>query len=218
MTDLKRLGQGLAAIANWLQEDSTRYSDTVAMEVATAILLLQNAQENFKRLGTDFAQQVDLMVARLYACIAGRPAAADEEIPLLDEMTRRAQEKLLISQVAREIQNNLAQVEQALDAFFRDPAKAHDLSGLNGQIKQIGGRTGDAWPHGRRRQPEGLWRTYPAFCRSSTTRRRRMISRRLPSSCRNLVSLSMPCPAVKRISNPSSGVCMAKSRYATRTA
>jgi len=139
LTDLKRLGQGLAAIANWLQEDSTRYSDTVAMEVATAILLLQNAQENFKRLGTDFAQQVDLMVARLYACIAGRPAAADEEIPLLDEMTRRAQEKLLISQVAREIQNNLAQVEQALDAFFRDPAKAHDLSGLNGQIKQIGG-------------------------------------------------------------------------------
>jgi len=139
LTDLKRLGQGLAAIGNWLQEDAARYSDTVAMEVATAILLLQNAQENFKRLGTDFAQQVDLMVARLYACIAGRPAAADAEIPLLDEMTRRAQEKLLISQVAREIQNNLAQVEQALDAFFRDPAKAHDLPALNGQIKQIGG-------------------------------------------------------------------------------
>ena len=137
-TDLKRLGQGLGAIANWLSEDASRFGDTVAMEVATAILLLQNAQESFKRLGTDFAQQVDHMVARLYACIAGKPAA-DVAVPLLDEMTRRAQEKLLISQVAREIQNNLAQVEQALDAYFRDPSGEHDLSVLDGPLKQTAG-------------------------------------------------------------------------------
>ncbi|WP_226496408.1 Hpt domain-containing protein [Ferribacterium limneticum] len=137
-TDLKRLGQGLGAVANWLSEEPSRFNDAVAMEVATTILLLENAQENFRRLGTDFAQQVDLMVARLYACIAGRPAA-DEGIPLLDEMTRRAQEKLLIGQVGREIQNNLAQIEQALDGFFRDPSKAHDLLQLDNQIKQISG-------------------------------------------------------------------------------
>ncbi|WP_265945190.1 Hpt domain-containing protein [Dechloromonas sp. A34] len=138
-TDLKRLGQGLGAVASWLAEDPKRYSDTVAMEVATTILLLQNAQEGFKRLGTDFAQQVDLMIARLYACIAGKPASADEGIPLLDEMTRRAQEKLLIGQVGREIQNNLAQIEQSLDAFFRDPAKGHDLAQLDAPLKQVGG-------------------------------------------------------------------------------
>ncbi|MBF1164563.1 MAG: Hpt domain-containing protein [Dechloromonas agitata] len=137
-TDLKRLGQGLAAIVNWLVEDAARFGDTVAMEVATAILLLQNAQEGFKRLGTDFAQQVDHMVARLYACIAGKPAV-DAAVPLLDEMTRRAQEKLLISQVAREIQNNLAQVEQVLDAYFREPAGEHDLSVLDGPLKQTAG-------------------------------------------------------------------------------
>ncbi len=138
-TDLKRLGQGLGAVASWLAEDPKRYNDTVAMEVATTILLLENAQEHFKHLGTDFAQQVDLMVARLYACIAGKPAAADEAIPLLDEMTRRAQEKLLIGQVGREIQNNLAQIEQSLDGFFRDPAKAHELAQLEAPLKQIGG-------------------------------------------------------------------------------
>jgi chemosensory pili system protein ChpA (sensor histidine kinase/response regulator) len=137
-TDLKRLGQGLGAIANWLSDDASRFNDTVAMEVATTVLLLQNAQENFQRLGTDFAQQVDLMVARLYACIAGRPLP-EGGIPLLDEMTRRAQERLLIGQVGREIQNNLAQIEQALDGFFRDPGKAHDLLLLDNPIKQIGG-------------------------------------------------------------------------------
>jgi chemosensory pili system protein ChpA (sensor histidine kinase/response regulator) len=137
-TDLKRLGQALAAIANWLQEDASRFSDGVAMEVATAILLLQNAHENFKHLGGDFAQQVDLMVDRLYACIAGRAASGDE-IPLLDEMTRQAQEKLLIAQVGREIQNNLAQIEQALDAFFRHPAKGLDMAQLDAPLKQIAG-------------------------------------------------------------------------------
>ncbi len=60
---------------DWLAEDGARYNDSVAMEVATTILLLHNAQEHFKHLGTDFAQQVDLMVARLHACIAGRPVS-----------------------------------------------------------------------------------------------------------------------------------------------
>ncbi len=138
-TDLKRLGQGLGAIANWLAEDPARHNDGAAMEVATAILLLQNAQENFRRLGTDFAQQVDLMVARLYACIAGRPLSNDEGLPLLDEMSRQAQEKLLIGQVGREIQNNLAQIEQALDHFFRNPEKAHDIAALDTPFKQIAG-------------------------------------------------------------------------------
>jgi chemosensory pili system protein ChpA (sensor histidine kinase/response regulator) len=139
LTDLKRLGQGFGAIANWLAEDGKRHNDGVAMEVATAILLLQNAQENFRRLGMDFAQQVDLLIARLYACIAGRPLANDEGLPLLDEMSRRAQEKLLIGQVGREIQNNLAQIEQALDGFFRNPEKAHDIAALDSPFKQVAG-------------------------------------------------------------------------------
>ncbi len=138
-TDLKRLGQGFGALASWLAESPARHNDTVAMEVATAILLLQNAQENFRRLGMDFAQQVDLMVARLYACIAGNPVGGNEELPLLDGMTRRAQEKLLVGQVAREIQSNLAQVEQALDAFFRNPEKKQDLAALDAPVRQIAG-------------------------------------------------------------------------------
>jgi chemosensory pili system protein ChpA (sensor histidine kinase/response regulator) len=138
-TDLKRLGQGFAAVARWVCEDAAHYSDNVAMEVATAILLLQNAQENFRRLGGDFAQQVDLMVDRLYACIAGRSPASREGLPLLDEMSRRAQERLLIGQVGREIQNNLAQIEQTLDIFFRNPQQPNDIAGLAAQFKQIAG-------------------------------------------------------------------------------
>ena len=137
-TDLKRLGQALSALAQWLSEDEHRFNDSVAMEVATAILLLQAAQEHHARLGTDFAQQVDVMVARLYACLSGMPAH-DIDLPALDEMTRRAQEKLLVGQVGREIRSNLAQIEQVLDGYFRDPEHKPDLAALDTPLKQVGG-------------------------------------------------------------------------------
>jgi chemosensory pili system protein ChpA (sensor histidine kinase/response regulator) len=57
--------------------------------------------------------------------------------PLLDEMARRAQERLLLAQVAREIQANLRHMEHVLDAFFRDHDKRADLATLAHDSKQI---------------------------------------------------------------------------------
>lgn len=136
-TDYRRLAQAIAAAANWLAEDPARHSDILAMEIATAIIVAQSAQSNYPQLGSDFAHQVDVTVARIHACIAGRPPQTGAEIPLLDEMSRRAQEKLLIGQVAKEIQNNLVQIEQVLDGFFRDPEKRSDLVSLETPFRQV---------------------------------------------------------------------------------
>ncbi len=138
-TDFRRLAQAIAAAANWLSEDSARNSDVLAMEIATAILLTQNAHENFQRLGSDFAHQVDVTVARIHGCLAGNPPQPGSEIPLLDEMSRLAQEKLLIGQVAKEIQSNFAQIEQVLDGFFRDAEKRTDLVSLEVPFRQVAG-------------------------------------------------------------------------------
>lgn len=130
-TDYRRLGQAIAASAQWLADDNSRRADALAMEVATAILLAQSAQEDFARLGGDFAHQVDVTVERIHGCFSGNAPAPGSEIPLLDEMSRRAQERLLVSQVAKEIQSNLGQIEQVLDGFFRDADKRADLAGLD---------------------------------------------------------------------------------------
>ena len=113
-TDLKRLGQGLAAIANLARRTAvTAIRKPVAMR-ATAILLLQNAQENFRRPGPILPSRwISWSPASVPALRADRRDTGDA-VPLLDEMTRRAQEKLLIGQ-SPEIQSNLAQIEQALD-------------------------------------------------------------------------------------------------------
>ena len=113
-------------------------TETVAMEYATALLLAESAFENFTTLAPDFPKQVDAMLARLDAARAGRIGVA-AAAPALDEMSKRAQERVLIAQVGREIQANLRRMEQVLDAFFRDSGKRAELATLTKDSQQIRG-------------------------------------------------------------------------------
>jgi len=113
-------------------------SEPVAMEYATGLLLAESAFENYANLTTDFPQQVEALVARLDAARAGRTPPGGGA-PALDEMSRRAQERVLIAQVGREIQANLRHMEQVLDAFFRDHAKRGELAALTKDSAQIRG-------------------------------------------------------------------------------
>jgi chemosensory pili system protein ChpA (sensor histidine kinase/response regulator) len=135
---LQRLVASVAETAQWLRKDPLKQSETVAMEIATALLLAESALEGYEQLGDDFPKQVEVVSGRLAALRRGESLAA-MDTPLLDEMSRRAQERLLMSQVAREILTNLAQIEQALDAFFRDAEKRVELASLSGPLRQVQG-------------------------------------------------------------------------------
>jgi len=132
---LKALATDIAVTAKWLGDSPDKVSDAVAMEVATALLLVENATENYARLGEEFKQQVALMRGRLQGVMQGKmPEGA---APVLDDMSRRAQERLLMSQVVGEINVSLRSVEQALDAFFRDSAQRPELAALDKPIRQV---------------------------------------------------------------------------------
>ncbi|MBL8395071.1 MAG: Hpt domain-containing protein [Candidatus Accumulibacter sp.] len=135
--DFCRLVQAIAEVASFLGQTPARHSEPLAMENATAILLAQTAQENIQYLGSSFTHQVDVMVARIHDCIAGTPLRPGSELPSLDEISRQAQEKMLVGQVAREIKSNLAQIEQMLDAFFRDAERGADLAALDSPLRQV---------------------------------------------------------------------------------
>src|SRR5215472_15063119 len=130
---LSKLASALAARLDKLP--SGAIPEAAAMEYATGLLLAESAVDNFAALSPEFPKQVDAMIARLDA--SGPVAAAAP--PMLDEMARRAQERLLLAQVAREIQANLRHMEQVLDAFFRDHQKRADLATLTHDSKQITG-------------------------------------------------------------------------------
>ncbi|MDR1162411.1 MAG: Hpt domain-containing protein [Candidatus Accumulibacter sp.] len=137
--DFRRLARAILDVADWLNADGKRFSEALAMETATAILLAQSAQKDFQGLGDDFAHQVDVAVSRIRDCLAGTPSGEGARSATLDEMSSKAQEKLLVEQVVKEIRINLAQIEHVLDDFFRDAAKRAELETLDAPIRQIAG-------------------------------------------------------------------------------
>ena len=131
----------LADVAPALKARAIPPSEAQALEVATALLFVESALENYFRLGGDLERQARTVSDRLKAAMAGEAVPPMDSIEggILDEMTRRAQEKLLVFQVGQEVQVNLQGIEQALDAFFRDPARRDELKGLAAQFAQVQG-------------------------------------------------------------------------------
>ncbi len=132
--------------ADLLRRDPTRHTDALALEIATALLLAESALDDFAALGADFAQQVNVVLARLAAIARGEQPGA-LELPHLDAMSHRAQERLLLESVMREIRTDLGTIEQTLDAFFRDATRQPTLAALQHPVRQIEGalaRLGEA--------------------------------------------------------------------------
>ena len=121
-------------------EVSVEKSDLIAIEVAAALLLAENALENFAQFNDELAKQLEIQTRRMSAILSGRPEEIRAAgIPHLGDIRRKAQEKLLLAQVAHEIQANLRRIEEVLDAFFRDTTKRDDLLALEPALKQISG-------------------------------------------------------------------------------
>ena len=137
--DLARLAAALLDLGQWLRRDPLQHQENLAMEVATALLVMDALVEQFSRAQSDdLPAQVDTLIDRLTRARRGETLPA-MQIPLFDEMSRRAQERLFMGQVAREILASLTEVEQQLDAYFRNPAKAAELAALAAPLKQVEG-------------------------------------------------------------------------------
>ncbi|HKY03185.1 MAG TPA: Hpt domain-containing protein, partial [Burkholderiales bacterium] len=136
---LRALTEQISAVADWLGEHPERCDDSVSMEVATALLLTESALDSAGSPNEQFGEQVRIMSERLQGCMSGAALSSVVPVPILDEMSRRAQEKLLMAQVVGEIQTSLRAIEQALDTFFRDATKREDLKGLDKPVRQVMG-------------------------------------------------------------------------------
>ncbi len=136
---MQSLARMIQAIAKRLPgvADATQ-NEALQLEMATGLLLALNAAEHFKALGEEFDKQSEVLTMRLQAAID--PAFDTSRIPevdLLDEYSRKAQEKLVVAQVTHEIQANLNAVEELLDRFFRDANERGGLPMVPGLMKQI---------------------------------------------------------------------------------
>ena len=137
---LQPLGGDIHAVLRWLAGDAARMSEAVALEVSTALLLLERALERAaagEAPGDDFRQQGGRVSARLAAMREGTLLRTAPGTPVLDQLAERAQERLVTQQVVADMQGRLRLVEQVLDGFFRDPGKRGELAGLAQPLQQL---------------------------------------------------------------------------------
>jgi chemosensory pili system protein ChpA (sensor histidine kinase/response regulator) len=139
--DLAQLLQVIAAAGAHLRKSATALTESQGLEVATALLFAESSLENYFRLSTDFASQVTSVTARVKGALEGAllPALDPSANPLMDDITKRAQERMLIFQVGQEVQVNLTTIETALDNYFRDPTRTGELSPLLPLFSQVQG-------------------------------------------------------------------------------
>lgn len=139
--DLTQLFHMLAMAGAHLRKSQTPLTESQGLEVATALLFAESALENYFRLSPDFGAQVANVNARVKGSMTGAvlPALDPGANALMDDMTRRAQERMLMFQVGQEVQVNLSTIETGLDGYFRDASKTSELSPLLPLFSQVQG-------------------------------------------------------------------------------
>ncbi len=137
---LVKLIDAIDSTVTFLHDQPQDASEELAMEMATALLLVESIVDDFNQLPPDLSQQIDVIAARLRGITAGDVNVSElPHAPAFTVLESKSQEKELLAQVAQEILTNLGQIETILDKFFFEPAKRAELSMLPGLFKQVSG-------------------------------------------------------------------------------
>ena len=127
------LADALGKTARWLRQDPLRLTDALSMDVATAMLLLDTRLDAHARADRSEDAQIGVLLERLKAHQRG------EQLAPLTLTEPDAQARQVNRQLAHEILNSLAEVEQSLDGFFRAPSRTDILAAVRAPLKQVEG-------------------------------------------------------------------------------
>ena len=122
-------------VAAELPEVPLSLREPLAIEVATALLLVDLGVDDLPHLDEAFAGRAAAMIERLRLARRGEAPAAVE--PWLTELARKAQDRLTMQTVVAEMTGLLREVEQTLDRFFRDPGERGEIGALAGKLEQM---------------------------------------------------------------------------------
>lgn len=118
------------------QVAQTQKDETACLEIATAMLVVEAALKDIRRLPAHFSTSAATMIERLQIAETGRmPLPVDVG---LEENSRLAQFEATIV-LAAEMQAGLTEAEKILDAYFRDQSTSASLANVSPLLHQIEG-------------------------------------------------------------------------------
>ena len=137
---LGKLIDVISETVTYLRAHPQSLSEELAMEMATALLLIESIVDDFNKLSPDLPNQIDILSSRLHSVTEDNENATELPCaPNLNEIASKTQEKELVTHVVQEMLTNLSQIESILDRFFFEPAERSELSTLSLLFKQVSG-------------------------------------------------------------------------------
>ncbi|GAB4117457.1 MAG: hypothetical protein Fur0026_05700 [Sideroxydans sp.] len=118
--------------------ETPEHAQPVAMDMAMALLLLGSGIEHYQHLGSGFHEQARIVAMRLQQALLQRPedtGKLSSLVALYCEMEQRE----VMAPLAAEMQSNLQQIEQTLNAFFGNAAKRTELLQVGRMLSQVQG-------------------------------------------------------------------------------
>ena len=137
---LEKLISVMSGSITYLRIRPQDMNEDVAVEIATALLLIENVITDFHKLPAEFSGQVETLSLRLRMITTGKQQKKNlPAIPGPDEVEYKTQEEKSQRQAIQEILANLGQIEGILDRFFDEPTMRSDLPKLSPLFKQTAG-------------------------------------------------------------------------------
>ncbi|MCC6533633.1 MAG: Hpt domain-containing protein [Burkholderiales bacterium] len=136
---LVRLLDVVALIGSKLPDLYPSPNEVLALEMAAAFLFMEGMLDHFTSPPPDIDQQVAVMIGWLLDAVKPRGDAGTPAGAARDDITQRRNYHRIRGQVAREILENLHQIEQSIDQIARNPGTAANLASLEASVRQIAG-------------------------------------------------------------------------------
>ena len=130
------LTRKIKALSEYLRDPD--YARLIGEDVAMALLLWHSGMENNAMLAARFQEQAKVLYERIDAAISHQPEDVNRIAELIGVYSQ-AEHGAVTASLAKEMLQNLEQVEQGLHEFFEDDSKRDGLAGLQGLLVQIHG-------------------------------------------------------------------------------
>ena len=134
---LATLADALTDVAQDLTQRAQPPQPELAMEVATALLFLEAACQDFDPGDPQLASRLQRLAERLVGVRQGQAPQPLE--PWVEELYRRVSHRQTMGSVVDELRVSLGELEKELDAYFREPSAPQRLQPVPGRLNQMRG-------------------------------------------------------------------------------
>ncbi len=131
------LSKALMAVAETAAKTAQAPEPALGMEVATSILYLEAGFEDFDPSDPALTDRVNHLAQRVENARQGAQNQALE--PWMEELYRRVSDRQTMGSVVGELKTSLAELEKAMDQFFRDPQDKTVLANVPSRLAQMRG-------------------------------------------------------------------------------